>query len=79
VKCLLCPAEIDELKEFPDVMVGGRPLPDDIAKAKHAEALSTWEQVTVSVLRDGGNKQLLVGMTCPSDRLDTVTISKGGK
>lgn len=80
MKCLLCSSEIDELKAFPDVDIGGRMVPDDVNKARHAQELSAWEQVTVSVLRNGGNEQLLVGMTCPKDRLDNnVTVSKGDK
>jgi len=81
MKCLVCPTEIDEVKEFPPVVIGGKEVPDAVASAKHAAELATWEHVTVTVSRGGGQATVLNGHTCPEHALveGSVGLTKGGK
>ncbi len=81
MKCIVCKSEIDETLAFPDVAIGGQMVPDTVNRARHAQALEKWEQVTVSVSRSGASVQILAGHVCPADRLDAdnVRINKGGK
>jgi hypothetical protein len=57
MKCLLCPAEIDETREIHR---------DDLnAQRVHSTALETWRQVTAYI----GNELILAGHVCPAETL----------
>jgi hypothetical protein len=81
MKCIVCSTEIDETATFPDVDIGGQKVPDTINRVRHAQTLEKWEQVVVSINRQGASVQILAGHVCPADRLDAdnVQITKGGK
>jgi hypothetical protein len=75
MKCMLCPAEIDETKEI---------VPADSISARltRAAELSAWHQVTVTIGRRGGQEVLLSGHICPDESLDYGSVQlakKGGK
>lgn len=61
MKCYFCPNTIDELQEFPP-----HHGPEQVA---HSAELSKWQQVTVTVQRNGGSEHLLSVHTCPSENL----------
>jgi hypothetical protein len=73
MKCLIkdCGSEIDETRAFPDVVVGGKSVPDAVNAFRHAEELSIWEQLSVTVSR-GGLATVMVGHICPAHDLDGV-------
>lgn len=79
MKCLLCPAEIDETKEIPHALdehgkpVNGVPTEEERGNAvraqrAHSKQLNSWRQLVV--LLDEGNKaakdrHLVRGHICP--------------
>jgi len=68
MKCLLCPTEIDEKREFkPEISKHtGKLVFDEEGQRQHAHDLSQWEQVKVSATRGmHGDVELLVAHVCP--------------
>lgn len=83
MKCLVCPATIDEKKEIPHPPPGAKDL--DRAKAEieqraHSDALNAWRQVLVTVDNGrGGIDTILQGHVCPDEKLTegSVELTKG--
>lgn len=67
LKCMFTGKEIDNLKEFH--------ADDAFGRKNHAEETSKWEQITVTILRDGHPLQLLVGMVSPDVKLEPGDVS----
>jgi hypothetical protein len=82
MKCLVCPATIDEKREIP-----APPAGDNVARMKaeieqrdHAAALNAWRQVLVTVDNGrGGQDTILQGHVCPDEQLgeNSVSLVKG--
>ena len=67
MKCLLCPAEIDELKAFPPTPgPQGQMIEDIIGKWNHSQALVTWTHVALTAQKGGGSMSILSGHICPA-------------
>jgi hypothetical protein len=67
MKCLLCPAEIDELKAFPPTPgPQGQMIEDIIGKWNHSQALVTWTHVALTAQKGGGSMSILSGHVCPA-------------
>ena len=67
MKCLICPAEIDELKEFPATPgLGGQLIEDTLGKWKHAQAVRAWTHVTLTAQVSAGTVTVLSGNVCPA-------------
>jgi hypothetical protein len=72
MKCLLCPAEIDELKEIPGPLLGASDLDKakaEIAQREHSAKLNAWRFMFLRL--DEGNslaedKDLVQGHICPA-------------
>lgn len=80
MKCLLCPKEIDELKEFPVVYdeSARRNLYDEIGQRKHSAELNQWQQVVVAVGAIG-ERTVLHGHVCPEETFENIALTKGEK
>jgi hypothetical protein len=67
MKCLICQAEIDELKEFPATPgPGGQLIEDTLGKWKHAQAVGAWTHVTLTAQVSAGTVTVLSGNVCPA-------------
>jgi hypothetical protein len=64
MKCMLCPATIDETKAFHAEHVSDQ--------RAHALALEAWQQLTVNI----GNREVISGHVCPNEV--TVELKKVG-
>jgi hypothetical protein len=79
MKCLVCPAEIDEKKEIPAPPPGS----DQLARARaeieqrdHSAKLNAWRQVLVTVDNGlGGINTILQGHVCPNEELTEGSVS----
>jgi hypothetical protein len=65
MKCLLCSAEIDEVKVFPP-MPGphGQMIEDVVGKWNHSQVLVTWTHVALTAQKGGGSMSILSGHIC---------------
>lgn len=67
MKCLLCPAEIDEVRVI---------HPEDVhTRRTHGEELGRWKQVTVDMSNGGGVLNLLAGHVCPNESIQPGDIT----
>ena len=67
MKCLLCPAEIDELKAFPPSPgPQGQMIEDVMGKWNHSQLLVTWTHVALTAQKGGGSMSILSGHICPA-------------
>lgn len=67
MKCLLCPAEIDELKAFPPSQgPNGQLIEDIMGKWQHSQVLVTWTHVALTAQKGGGSMSILSGHICPA-------------
>jgi hypothetical protein len=67
MKCLVCSAEIDELKEFPATPgPGGQLIEDTLGKWKHSQAVGAWTHVTLTAQVSAGTVTVLSGNVCPA-------------
>lgn len=66
MKCLLCPTEIDELREFPTTIgPQGQKIEDIMGRWKHSQSLATWTHVALTAQKPGGSMSILSGHICP--------------
>ena len=66
MKCLLCAAEIDELKAFPPTPgPQGQMIEDIMGKWNHSQLLVSWTHVALTAQTGGGSMSLLSGHICP--------------
>ena len=67
MKCLLCPVEIDELKDFP-ITIGpqGQKIEDIMGKWNHSQALAKWTHVALTAQKPSGSMSILSGHICPA-------------
>ena len=75
MKCLVCSAEIDELKEFP-AAVGpqGQLIEDTLGKWKHVQAVGGWTHVTLTAQVSAGTVTVLSGNVCPAHPVTAESI-----
>lgn len=67
MKCLVCPSEIDELKEFPPTIgPGGVQIEDTLGKWKHSQTVGAWTHVTLTAQISAGTVTILSGHVCPA-------------
>jgi hypothetical protein len=76
MKCLLCPIEINELKEFP-ATVGpqGQLIEDVLGRWNHSQALAGWTHVSLSAQAGGGSMSILSGHICPEHSVTAGSIA----
>ena len=73
MRCLLCPSEIDDKREFPIVKgPQGQDIQDTLGMFNHVTALGKWTHVTLTAQKGAGTEVLLSGHICPSH-----TVSPG--
>ena len=67
MRCLLCPNEIDDKREFPIVRgPQGQEIQDTLGMFNHVTALGKWIHVTLTAQKGAGTETLLSGHVCPS-------------
>lgn len=67
MRCLLCPNEIDDKREFPYVDgPNGQRIQDTLGMFNHVTALGKWIHVTLTAQKGTGTETLLSGHVCPS-------------
>mgnify|MGYP001577098315 CR=1 FL=1 len=76
MRCLMCPNEIDEKREFP-VVVGpqGQQIQDTLGMFNHVTALGKWTHVTLTAQKGAGTEVLLSGHVCPSHGVSPGSIA----
>lgn len=81
MKCLMCPGEFDDLKEFPKVYVESlrAEFYDEAGRRAHSAEQSRWQQIEV-VLGACGEVSVMQGHICPAcstlSELRRLTIAK---
>lgn len=76
MKCLLCPTEIDDKKEFiPELGPQGQVIEDVLGKWKHAQELSRWVHVSLTAQRPAGAAAILSGHVCPKHAVEPGTVA----
>jgi hypothetical protein len=84
MKCLLCPNEFDDLKEFPTVYVEALrgEFYDEAGRRAHSAEQDRWQQIEV-VLGACGEVSIMQGHICPScanvETLRHLTIARSGE
>lgn len=75
MKCLVCPAEIDDLKDFPSA-VGpqGQIIEDTMGKWKHAGELALWTHVSLTAQTAAGCLTVLSGHVCPKHTVSELKL-----
>ena len=69
MKCLMCPNEIDENKDFRVKGPQGQDLDDIVGRLRHVEDLSHWTHLTLTA-QYSYTQVLLSGHVCPSHRIE---------
>ena len=79
MKCLACPAEIDDQKSFP-AAVGpqGQIIEDAMGRWKHASELALWTHVTLTAQVATGCLTVLSGHICPKHLVSELKVSDPG-
>jgi hypothetical protein len=76
MKCLLCPAEIDELKAFPPSPgPQGQMIEDVMGKWNHSQALVAWTHVALTAQKGGGSMSILSGHVCPAHTIKPGSVA----
>jgi len=76
MKCLLCPAEIDELKAFPPTPgPQGVMIENIIGKWEHSQLLVTWTHVALTAQKGGGSMSILSGHICPAHPVNPGSVA----
>ena len=76
MKCIICPAEIDEARAVPPIEgPGGRPIEDVTGKLKLARDLEKWTCASITAQVPGGCKTIRSGHLCPAHIPDDVTFA----
>lgn len=82
MKCIITGQEIDELKDFTPKSNDPRDVQRaELARQDHAEELSKWEFLRVTVLRNGSPLELLTGHVAPDVDLQpgSIAVSRKGQ
>ena len=75
MRCLLCPNEIDDKREFPYVDgPNGTKIQDTLGMFNHVTALGRWIHVTLTAQKGTGTETLLSGHVCPSHAVSPGSI-----
>jgi len=76
MKCLLCPIEIDELKEFPATRgPQGQVIEDIMGRWNHSQALNQWTHVALTAQQPGGSMSILSGHICPAHPIQPGSVA----
>jgi hypothetical protein len=76
MKCLLCPIEIDELKEFPATRgPQGQVIEDIMGRWNHSQALNQWVHVALTAQKPGGSMSILSGHICPAHPIQPGSVA----
>jgi hypothetical protein len=75
MKCVICPAEIDETRAVPPIEgPGGRMIEDVSQKLKLARDLEKWSCVMIMAQLSGGCRTVCSGHLCPAHSVDDLTF-----
>ena len=78
MKCLACPAEIDELRQFASAVdARGQVVEDALGKLQHRQALAGWTHVFITAQTGAGARTLVAGHVCPAHDLADLVVSDG--
>ena len=80
MKCLICSAEIDELREFPPTVgPGGVQIEDTLGRWKHSQAVGAWTHLTLTAQVPAGTVTVLSGHICPAHVISSDGIALAAK
>jgi hypothetical protein len=74
MKCLICPAEIDDTQDFVVIGPQGQKLDDAVNRLRHVSEMGKWTHLTLTCQR-AFTEVLLSGHVCPAHKIFPGSIS----